>query len=215
MTTVSNYKTASKTQLERWKALPYPEYAYVDVSDFGRVRNRVTNTVLKPFVTTPGSKTRYVSLEPTKGIPGKKRSLAVCRLVFEAWNGILLPRGVLPEHINNDATDNRLVNLKLPAGMTFGGVPEVKHIPTEEGFSLQTTAKTVTDGNREQEYAKRYAERMEHLRVAISCCADWQAIEDVERIGILESEWLYALEDLPLEHLVALVLKLITLARRD
>lgn len=205
--TTSNFRTASKPNLERWKTIPYPEYAHMEASDFGRIRNRVTNTMYTGF--KPNSTDElYVTCDPAKGIPGKRRSIAVARLVYETWHGVLLPRGILPEHINGDAKDNRLVNLKLPKGVTFGTPPVVKELPVIR----PSLSKTETGGgNREQEYAKRYAERMEHLRVAISCCADWQSIEDIERLGILDSEWVYALEDLPVEQVAVLVLKLLAM----
>lgn len=204
----SNFRTAHKPDLEHWKIVPYPEYNYVEVSDFGRVRDRRTGNVYSQFKTNNLSKSTYVTLSPAKGIPGVKRSIAVSRLVFEAFNAVLLPRGTLPVHLNGDETDNRLVNLEIPAGVTFGTIPETKP------FSPETPPVKATI-SREQEFAKRYAERMEHLRVAISCCGDWRTVEDMERIGILESEWLYALEEMPVEQVVVLVLKLIELARGD
>jgi len=220
MSTASNFRIAHKPSVERWKALIYPGFEYYDVSDFGQIRNRKTNNILSPFRTNPDSPAVYVTLDPVKGLGQKRMTAAVSRVVWETWNNHLLPKGTHIKHINGEQADNRLVNLKVPDNVTRGTPPVVIELPTIRPDVTPVVAQlapTTEDAapalsSKEQEMLRRYEERQEHVRTLLACCNDWQTIEDVRRLGLMDSEWLWALEDAP-ELTKTLVLKLITLAQ--
>ena len=88
---------------EHW--LDIPNYEGYQVSNHGRVRNKKTGKILKPYKTNRGYHTVGFWLD------GKKKRLSVHRLVAQAF----LPNPQkLPEvnHINGCKTDNHLCNLE-------------------------------------------------------------------------------------------------------
>jgi hypothetical protein len=96
---------------EIWKAIP--NFENYEVSNFGKVRN--LNFGNKQY-----TRELKLSLRPDKrlqitlGNQGKCKRFLVHRLVAEVFLG-LVPNGkeVEVDHINNDPSDNRLVNLQL------------------------------------------------------------------------------------------------------
>lgn len=88
--------------MEVWKKTEYNEIYYV--SDEGRIKNN--NTLLKPARNPKG----YLWVKLYKD--GKHKCFRLHRLVWETFNGAI-PEGYEVNHINEDKTDNRLVNLNL------------------------------------------------------------------------------------------------------
>lgn len=88
---------------EIWKAVP--GYEGYKVSNFGNVSG------LRGWILTPRkTKNGYLTVELYK--EGKRKTMRVHRLVYEAFNGTISP-GLQANHINEDKTDNRLENLNL------------------------------------------------------------------------------------------------------
>lgn len=88
---------------EHWKPIVRFESKY-EVSDLGRIRNAETKYVLKPFFNNCGYLIAQVAINRTKHVA------TVSSLVAEAFLGPR-PPGMQIEHLNQDKTDNRLVNL--------------------------------------------------------------------------------------------------------
>lgn len=87
---------------EIWK--PIDDYSNYAVSSFGRIRNSLTNHILKPWISSRGY--MYVSLSRHSKVKHK----SVHRLVAEMFLGKHPTMEV--NHINENKTDNRLTNLE-------------------------------------------------------------------------------------------------------
>jgi hypothetical protein len=89
---------------EEWKTVE--NYDNYEVSNFGVIRNKVTNTILKCRTTKQGYKTVCLSLPQTT-----KKHMSVHRLVARAFiqNDLDLPE---VDHINRRRDDNNLYNLR-------------------------------------------------------------------------------------------------------
>ena len=86
-----------------------PGYEGYQVSNYGRVRNKKTGKILKPYITNKGYYTVGFWTD------GKKKRLSIHRLVAKAF----LPNpNNLPEvnHINGCKTDNSVCNLEWASG---------------------------------------------------------------------------------------------------
>ena len=96
--------------IEKWNNVLGYEGKYM-ASNLGRIKSIVWRGVAKDTIFTPWiNRCGYsmVSLRKDK----KKTGFTVSKLVWEAFNGPV-PRGMQVNHINEDKTDNRLVNLNL------------------------------------------------------------------------------------------------------
>lgn len=92
--------------IEQWKPVEhYRNGYYYEVSNHGRVRNTETGKTLKGCTNKNGQ--RQVTLK----IDGKVRSFAIHTLVTSAFIG-LRPSGYVVEHIDGDAYNNRVDNLR-------------------------------------------------------------------------------------------------------
>lgn len=91
--------------MENWKTIEFaPNY---EVSDMGRVRNKVTKRIIKPF-TDKEQKYDRVELHGEK-----KRKYRVSRLVALHFLPNAMPdKRLTVDHINGNIHDNRAVNLR-------------------------------------------------------------------------------------------------------
>lgn len=90
---------------ETWKNLPYNEYNHYLVSNFGRVKNGITEKILKPYKQYNG----YLNV--TLYNSGKKKTFFIHRLVAQAF--IPNPKS-LPEinHKDENRENNKVSNLE-------------------------------------------------------------------------------------------------------
>ncbi len=113
--------------MERWKPVVGYE-GYYSVSTLGRVRSEArtisrkdggrghTVNYRKRIISTPPAGGGHYSLGLNRG--GKRKTVEVHRLVFEAFVRPLLP-GEHVHHLNDVKTDNRVENLQA--------LPDVEH----------------------------------------------------------------------------------------
>lgn len=86
--------------MENWK-----EYFEYEISDLGRIRNRKTQKVLKPYMKHNG----YLAIDLF--INKTKFKYRVNRLVAHVWLGYAPEAGYECHHINSNRIDNRVCNL--------------------------------------------------------------------------------------------------------
>ena len=87
---------------EKWSIIPDLTY---EASTEGRIRNAKTHKII-----SQKEQHRYLYVGLYKN--GKQQLFRVSRLIWSAFNGPI-PEGMQVNHINEDKTDNRLVNLNL------------------------------------------------------------------------------------------------------
>jgi len=125
---------------ERWRAVPGYEGRY-EVSDFGRIRSLLVNgpglrgRILRPF------RDRRGRLTVTLCRDGRGKSLMIHRLVAEAFIGPR-PDGMETRHLNDQAWDNRLVNL------AYGTSSENKRDAVRNGRHPESKRTTCDQGHR-------------------------------------------------------------------
>ena len=95
--------------MEIWKDIHGYEGKY-QVSDLGRVKALNYNKTGKEQIMVQQNIRGYLHLNLSKN--GKVKRFRVHRLVWEAFNGPI-PEDMQVNHINEDKSDNRLVNLNL------------------------------------------------------------------------------------------------------
>lgn len=96
--------------VEIWKDVLGYEGKYM-VSNLGRVKSIIRRGVVKDTFFTPWKNHNGYYLVSLRK-DGKKTGKTVSILVWEAFNGPV-PKGMEVNHINEDKSDNRLVNLNL------------------------------------------------------------------------------------------------------
>jgi hypothetical protein len=89
--------------MENWKKF---RETFYEISDLGRIRNILTNRILKSFVNKKG----YHRIKLKMG--EKRHQFSVYRLVAEVFITDKLD-GLEVDHINRDKDDNRLINLRV------------------------------------------------------------------------------------------------------
>lgn len=210
----SNYRAMRNARGQaHWKRLHEKGFEHFEISNEGKVRNGRTGVPC----TLQGNRYNarlYAVLTPNKesGIR-RPRSFPVDVLVYETHHNCVLPPRYVPEHINKDLTDNRLVNLRVDERIHVASVPVTKHIElTVKPAAAPQIVQKPVEVDRTAELAKRYEARMDELHLALLACDEWRTADDILRIGIMESEWLYLLDErLTAEEVRELVLKLIRL----
>lgn len=212
--TTSNFRAMrnSKSQAH-WKRLHKRGFEHIEVSDEGKVRHAQTGTIYSTSSDGPG-KRNYVMLAASKVFGGGAKQFAVDKLVYETFYNCELPPRVMPEHVNGDLTDNRLVNLKVDERIHVASVPVVKHVelPTVKPDTAPKIVQKPVEVDRQAEMAARYQARMDDLHLLLTGCDEWQSVDDLLRIGIQESEWLYLLKEyLSAEEMRDVVLQLVRL----
>lgn len=89
---------------ELWKKIPNYHYS---VSSLGRVKNDLTNLLLKGSLICGYYKVRLSN-------NGQVKDMMINHLVYCLFNGLeQVPKGYVIDHINGDKTDDRLENLRL------------------------------------------------------------------------------------------------------
>lgn len=90
--------------MEEWKVIKgYENYS---ISNLGRVRNDITNKILKPYKNRSG----YLRIMFNRH--SNMKQLFIHHLVWDNFVGIDRS-GLVIDHISNDRLDNRLDNLRI------------------------------------------------------------------------------------------------------
>lgn len=155
---------------EEWRAIPdWPGY---EASDQGRVRSwrkrgaRPTTPLdCEPRLLTQRPNSRGLYLVVDVAAAGRRRQMLVHRLVGEAFLGPL-PDGMQTRHLNGDARDNRLENLR------YGTHAENMADAIEHGTHVSLRTKARTHCSNEHEYATVGFYLINGIRVCRRCSID-------------------------------------------
>lgn len=143
-TTNEQANTTVKKDLtnEIWKQIPNTPYS---ISSYGRARNDKKDLLLTPVRETHGIHYKYTIWNNNK----QRTYISIKRVVYQMFVGDI-PNDMQVVHINKDASDNRVDNLKLISISTTGYYKERYPKGKKKDVEIQEEIKPLTDAEKER-----------------------------------------------------------------
>jgi hypothetical protein len=220
----SNFVRDSHTGVDGYQRVPYPGYEGFECSRAGKIRSRKTLYVLSPFRPMPKNPELYVSLDPTPGSGFKRKSIRVAKVIFETFSGIMLPGKTRIQHLNNDPTDNRYVNLAAPgfpkpeekSAITSQNELPVVRVPYIPGVIANgSSSKPLPSPSlsaTEKRAIERYKRELASATELVLCSEAMVTLADIKALDLDDLMLLDIMENIQKEQLAAFILKVIQLS---